>query len=55
MSKIDECVARAREFQRMASRELNPKIKAVFEEQAAASRKAATDQAKRLGLPMPEF
>jgi hypothetical protein len=55
MSKIDECVARAREFERMASRELNPKIRAVFEEQAAASRKAATNHAKLLGLPIPEF
>ena len=55
MSKIDECVARAREFERMAGREENLKIKAVFEKQAAASRKAASDHAKLLGLPVPEF
>jgi hypothetical protein len=55
MNKIADCVTRALEFERMASREENPKIKAVFEKQAAACRKAASDHAKRLGLPEPRF
>jgi hypothetical protein len=34
----------------MAAREENPKIRAVFEKQAAAYRKLAADLAKKFGL-----
>jgi hypothetical protein len=42
-------------FEWKASREKNPKIKAVFEKQAASYRKLAADHAKRLGLNLSQI
>jgi hypothetical protein len=53
MKMVAEYLEHARQFERMAAEELNPKVKAQFERQAAAYRKLARERAKKLGLSEP--
>jgi hypothetical protein len=50
---IAEYLEHALEFESLASREENPKIKIEFEKQALAYRKLATERARKLGLAEP--
>lgn len=47
LTKVDQYIAQALEFERKADSEENPDIKAVFQRQAAAYRKLAADHAKK--------
>jgi hypothetical protein len=53
MKMVAEYLEHALNFERMAAEEKNPKVKAVFEKQAADYRRLATKRAKELGLPEP--
>jgi hypothetical protein len=55
MKMSAEYLERALAFERMAAREENPQIRAVFEKQAATYRKLAADRAKKFGLDNPSF
>jgi hypothetical protein len=55
MKMIAEYLDHALSFERMAADEKNPKIKAVFEKQAAAYRKLAAERTKKLGLDDPRY
>lgn len=50
---IAEYLERAHQFERLASNEADPKLKADFEKQALAYHKLAGKRAKELGLPQP--
>jgi hypothetical protein len=54
MKMIAEYIEHAVQFELLARFEENPKLKADFEDQAAAYRKLATERAKKLGLPPPQ-
>jgi hypothetical protein len=50
---LAEYLDHALEFERMSSRESDPRVKAQLEEQALAYRKLAAARAKKLGLEPP--
>jgi hypothetical protein len=50
MKMVTEYLDHALNFERMATDETNPQIKAVFEKQAATYRKLAAQRAKLSGL-----
>jgi hypothetical protein len=50
---LAEYVDNAAKFERMAAREKDAKLQAELEKQAAASRKLATERAKKYGYQMP--
>jgi hypothetical protein len=50
---IAEYLEHALQFESLASREENPKIKIEFEKQSLAYRKLATERARKLGLTEP--
>jgi hypothetical protein len=50
---IAEYLENAMKFERLAAEENDPKLKAVFEQQARAYRKLADERADRLGLAPP--
>ncbi len=52
MRMIAEYLERVHQFERMATRTVDPALKAQFLEQAAAYRRLAEERAARLGLPM---
>ena len=45
---VDQWIEHALEFEQKAESEENPKIKAVFQRQAASYRKLAADHAKKI-------
>jgi hypothetical protein len=53
MKMVAEYLEHALTFERMAADEKDPKVKAVFQKQAAEYRKLAFKRAKELGLPEP--
>jgi hypothetical protein len=53
MKMIAEYLEHALNFERMATQETNPEVKAVFEKQAASYRKLAEDRTKKFGLDDP--
>ena len=53
MKMIAEYLEHALNFERMATEETNPEVKAVFEKQAATYRKLAADRTKKFGLDDP--
>lgn len=53
MKLVAEYLERAHQFERMASHETDPKLKADFEKQALAYHRLAGKRAKELGLPLP--
>jgi hypothetical protein len=53
MKLLTEYLEHAVAFERMASEENNPEVRAQFEDQAVAYRKLAADRATRYGLPAP--
>jgi hypothetical protein len=53
MKMLAEYLEYATKFERMATAEKNPKLKADFERQAAAYRKLAIERAKKHGYPLP--
>ena len=55
MKMIAEYLERALAFERMAAREENPQIRAVFEKQAVTYRKLAADRAHKFSLDNPSF
>jgi hypothetical protein len=55
MKMIAEYLEHALNFERMAGEETNPEVKAVFEKQALAYRKLASDRAKQFGLDDPRY
>jgi hypothetical protein len=50
---IAEYLENAMKFERLAAEENDPKLKAVFEEQARAFRRLADERAELLGLAPP--
>jgi hypothetical protein len=50
---IAEHLENAMNFERLAAEENDPKLKAVFEQQARAYRRLAEERAERLGLAPP--
>jgi hypothetical protein len=52
MKLLTEYLEYALQFERLAAQEVNPELKAQFENQAAAYRKLAADRGK-YGLPAP--
>jgi len=50
---IAEYLENAMKFERLAAKECDPKLKAVFEEQARACRGLADERVDRLGLAPP--
>jgi hypothetical protein len=50
MKMIAEYIEIALKFERMAAEELNPQVKAAFDEQALAYRKLAADRTKTFGF-----
>jgi hypothetical protein len=52
---IAEYLEHALQFERLASLEENPKLKADLEKQAAAYRKLATERTKKLGMEPPKI
>lgn len=54
MKLIAEYLERAHQFERLASRETDPKVKVDFEKQALAYHKLAEKRAKETGLPVPK-
>ena len=53
MKLLTEYLEHALAFERMASQENKPEIRAQFEQQAAAYRKLAAERAAKYGLPAP--
>jgi hypothetical protein len=53
MKMLAEYFDTAIKFEQMAAAEKDPKLKAQFQDQAAAYRKLAEKRAKELGLKMP--
>jgi hypothetical protein len=53
MKMLAEYLDTAIKFEQMATHEKDPKLKAQFEQQAAAYRKLAEKRAKEYGLKMP--
>jgi hypothetical protein len=53
MKMIAEYLDRAVQFELLARFEENPKLKADFEDQAAAYRKLAAERTKKLGFEPP--
>ena len=53
MKIIAEYLENAMKFERLAAEENDPKLKAVFEEQARAFRRLADERAELLGLAPP--
>jgi DICT domain-containing protein len=53
MKMIAEYLDHAVQFELLAHTEENPKLKADFEQQAAAYRKLAAERSKKLGLKLP--
>jgi hypothetical protein len=53
MKMIAEYLENAMRFETMAADEKNPKLKAEFQNQAAAYRKLAEQRAKKHGLQIP--
>jgi hypothetical protein len=49
-----EYLERAHQFERMASHETDPDVKAEFEKQALAYQKLAAKRAEEMGLPLPK-
>jgi hypothetical protein len=54
MKMIAEYLDHAVQFDLLARTEENPKLKADFEQQAAAYRKLAAERSKKLGLQPPQ-
>jgi hypothetical protein len=54
MKMIAGYLENARKFERLATKESDPKLKAHFGQQALAYRQLATERAKKLGLPSTE-
>ena len=54
MKLIAEYLERAHQFERMASQETDPRLKAEFEKQALAYHKLAAKRAEESGLPLPK-
>ena len=55
MKMVAEYLEHAIAFERMAADEKNPQIRAVFEKQAATSRKLLAERAKKFGLNDPKY
>ena len=53
MKLISEYLEHARQFERLAAAETNPKAKKQMQDQAEAYHKLAKMRAVNLGLPMP--
>jgi hypothetical protein len=53
MKMIAEYLERAHQFERMAARETDPRLKADFDKQAKAYQALAAKRALELGLPVP--
>jgi hypothetical protein len=53
MKMLAEYFETATKFEQMAAHEIDPKLKAEFEKQAAAYRKLAEKRAKEYGLKTP--
>lgn len=53
MKLVAEYLESAHQFERMASHETDPKLKAEFEKQALAYQKLAVKRAQEMGLPLP--
>jgi hypothetical protein len=53
MKLLSQYLERALHFERLASEETEPKLKASLEEQAASYRRMAAKHAKMLGLRAP--
>lgn len=53
MKMVAEYLERAHQFERLAAREADPKLKADFEKQAKAYQDLAGKRARELGLPLP--
>jgi hypothetical protein len=53
MKLINEYLEHALAFERLASEESNPEVRAQFEQQAKAYRKLAGERAARYGFPAP--
>jgi hypothetical protein len=53
MKLLTEYLEHAANFERLASEEANPQLRASFQEQAKAYRKLAADRAAKYGLPAP--
>jgi hypothetical protein len=54
MKLIAEYLERAHQFERMATHETDPKLRADFEKQAKAYHKLAVKRAEETGLPLPK-